>query len=340
MAGEPVDRLPAALWRHFYVEEVSREGLVAAMLAWQEEYGWDLLKINPRFGYHCEDWGNRYETSGRADIAPSLVHAAVRRAHDFRHLDLLSAGDGGGDGRPARVLTDHLGAVADLRAALGPDVPMLMTIFSPMSIAAELAGGPQDLAGLIAEDAEAVHAGLRTITDTFAAFAAACVEAGADGIFFATTHVATELNFTPAQYAAFGRPYDLEVLAAAARAPLNLLHVCKSRAMVRPLADYPCPMLNWDMADPTNPSLADMAAAAPGKTLVGGVDRALFSPPADGPSPAAGAPADAASAADAIRAQVAAARQAMGTRPFVLGSTCTIDPTSDPALVRLLRELA
>ena len=95
--------------------------------------------------------------------------------------------------------------------------------------------------------------------------------------------------------------------------------------MVRELADYPVPLLNWDMADPTNPSMAQMALAAADKILVGGVDRVLF--------PDAGA-------RPALLAQVEAARAAMKNRPFVLGSTCTIDTTSDPDMVRALREAA
>ena len=328
IAGRPVDRLPVALWRHFLVKETSGKGLVQAMLDWQRTYDWDFLKINPRAGYHAEDWGNRYDFSGRPTIEPALVHAAVHAPDDFRGLDRLTAGDGGaakapGAARPAPVLADHLAAVADLRRALGPDVPMLMTVFTPMSIAAELAGGPQDLAALIAQDPAMVHVGLRTITDTFADFAARCVAAGADGIFLATTHCATRANFTLDEYREFGRPYDLEVLAAVHTAPFNLLHVCGPRSFVKELADYPAAMINWDTADPANPDLAAMAPLAAGKALVGGVARQAFLGP---------------QARQAVLEQARAARRAMAGRPFVLASTCTLDPASDPAAVRVLRE--
>ncbi|MCX5683858.1 MAG: uroporphyrinogen decarboxylase, partial [Planctomycetota bacterium] len=275
IAGLPVDRLPVSLWRHFFVEETSREALVGAMVRWQRTYDWDFLKINPRASYHVEDWGNRYEASGNEHVSPTLISTRIHEPEDFRGLARLSPG------AQAPVLADHLAAVADLRATLGPDVPMLMTVFTPMSIAADLAGGPQNLAALIVEDPALAHAGLRTITDTFADFAARCIEAGADGIFLATTHIATWANFTPDQYEEFGRPYDLEILAAARDAPLNLLHVCKAQAFVRELADYPAALLNWDTAEPSNPGLSDMALLLDrggcgdpprtvGKALVGG----------------------------------------------------------------------
>jgi uroporphyrinogen decarboxylase len=328
IAGRPVDRLPVALWRHFFVEETSREGLVGAMTRWQRTYDWDFLKINPRAGYHVEDWGNRYEPSGNEHVPPTLVSTRIHEPDDFRGIERIVPGE------QAPVLAEHLAAVADLRAALGPDVPMLMTVFTPMSIAADLAGGPQDLAALIAEDPALAHAGLRTITDTFADFAARCVGAGADGIFLATTHIATWANFTPDQYEEFGRPYDLEILAAVRDAPLNLLHVCKAQAFVRELADYPVALLNWDAAEPSNPGLADMALLlerggygdpprGSGKALVGGLNRRLFTEPGG---------------KEALLRHAAAAREAMAGRPFVLGSTCTIDTKAAPEAVRAVRE--
>jgi len=347
IAGRPVDRLPVSLWRHFFAEETSREGLVEALAGWQRTYDWDFLKINPRASYHVEDWGNRYEPSGREHVPPALVRCRIHEPEDFRTLERLTPGD-----EAAPVLTAHLGAVADLRSLLGPDVPMLMTVFTPMSIAADLAGGPQHLAALIAEDPPLVHVGLRTITDTFADFAARAVAAGADGIFLATTHMATWANFTPDQYGEFGRPYDLEVLAAVRDAPLNLLHVCKPQAFVRELADYPVALLNWDTAEPLNPGLADMVpllerGGSPypprsdvrggcppgrvnsdpprtiGKGLVGGLNRRLFVERGW---------------REAVASQAQAAREAMAGRPFVLGSTCTIDTRADPGAVRAVRE--
>lgn len=323
VTGAKVDRLPVALWRHFFAEETTRDGLVEAMTAWQKRWDWDFLKINPRASYHAEEWGNQYTQPGNATTPPSLVHAVVRRPEDFRGLDVLDPT--GRQGRPAPVLADHLAAIRVLRRTLGTEVPLLMTVFTPMSIAAELAGGPQDLATLIQRGPEMVHQGLRAITATFYVFAAECLEAGADGIFLATTHTATEANFTREQYAEFGRPYDQQILSAAAQSRWNLTHVCQARSMIRDLANYPTAFLNWDSIDPTNPTLGQLAADAPDKALVGGVDRHVFEN-ADGGA--------------ALLDQVAQARAAMGARPFVLGATCCIEPTSHDEMVAAFREAA
>jgi uroporphyrinogen decarboxylase len=322
IASEPVDRLPVSLWRHFYLEERTRDGFVQAMIRWQKTYDWDFLKINARYSYHVEDWGNRYTAPPDAVTEPALIRAVVRQGDDFRHLDRLDAL--GREGRPARVLSEHLGAVADLRKALGREVPMVMTIFTPMSIAMDLAGGPQDLAALIALDAPAVHTGLQTITDTFADFARQAVEAGADGVFLAATHTATLTNFTADQYAEFGRPYDLEVLHAAegAGATLNCLHVCKPRSLVSELADYPVSLLNWDTADPMNPPLAQLAAT-PGKAVMGGLDRNLMLRPDQVP---------------ALLEQARKTVASMTGMPFVLGANCAIHSESAPEAVQAVRD--
>ncbi len=325
IASRPVDRLPVALWRHFFDREGSREGLVEAMRAWQTEYDWDFVKLNPRASYHVEDWGCRFDPSESPTLPPVLVSAAVHEPDDFRHLERLWPGHPEGEGLRSPVLESHLGAVGDLRKALGPDVPILMTVFTPMAIAAELAGGPQDLAALVAADATMVHVGLRTITDTFGHFAARCIDAGADGLFLATTHTAMTVNFTREQYEEFGRPYDLEVLDAVAHAPLNLLHVCGARAMVKDLADYPVALLNWDHAAEGNPALPDLRAVAPEAAVVGGLDRRALARP---------------DAAAEVPARVRAARAAMDGRPWVLGSTCTLEPKTDAAAVAAVREAA
>ena len=66
------------------------------------------------------------------------------------------------------------------------------------------------------EDGEALHAPSPPSAQTLAAYASACLDAGADGIFFATVDWATYDIATNEQYDEFGRPYDLPVLSAVA----------------------------------------------------------------------------------------------------------------------------
>ena len=68
LRGEDVDRPPASMWRHFFGQETTAEGMSQAMIAFQRRFDWDFMKVNPRASYHCEDWG--LETRYAGDSAP------------------------------------------------------------------------------------------------------------------------------------------------------------------------------------------------------------------------------------------------------------------------------
>ncbi len=47
LRGEAPDRIPVALWRHFPVDDQQPELLAGAVLAFQREYDFDLIKGDP-----------------------------------------------------------------------------------------------------------------------------------------------------------------------------------------------------------------------------------------------------------------------------------------------------
>ena len=84
LLGEPTDRPPVALWRHFYHREGSADALASSMLGFHREFDWDLLKINPRGSYHVEDWGVRTERPGTGPLdKPKKVAGVVKRPEDW-----------------------------------------------------------------------------------------------------------------------------------------------------------------------------------------------------------------------------------------------------------------
>jgi uroporphyrinogen decarboxylase len=305
VAGLPVDRLPISLWRHFYVEETAAEPLVRRLAEWHRRFDFDFVKINVRAQYHSEAWGATHRYFGQQHRKPELVTPGVRAPGDFAGLGHLDPW--------AEPLGEMIDVVRGLRSELGSDALLLMTVFNPLSVAHDLVGDMASLRAAIEADPVSVHRGLRAITDTFRDFTMVLMDEGCEGLFFATTEVATAEVFTLEEYEEFGRPYDLEVLEAADTATLNMLHVCKSSAFVRPLADYPVHAISWDSGDPANASLADMRGPAGEKALVGGLSRELFAE---------------AGAAERLVGELDAAWRQMGDRPFVVGSTCTIPTRS------------
>jgi uroporphyrinogen decarboxylase len=232
----------------------------------------------------------------------------IKRPEDWERLEPK--------GLDAPPLAEQLEALRALAGGLRGETPFAETVFSPLGVAGYLVEDNQTLVRHIREHPQAVHHGLEAITRTFVPFAAACLEAGADGLFYATTRWASRDFLTPEEYAEFGRPYDLRILDAVRDAPFNILHVCDSHNMLLDLADYPVKAWNWAATDSTNPSLAD-AAGLKGMRIGGMSNEALT---ADDPGAAA-------REAEAAKAQA-------GDRGWALGPNCSIPSTARDANIR------
>lgn len=263
LKGEAKDRPPVSFWRHFYGREASAAGLAEAMLAFQSQYDWDFVKVNPRASYYGEGWGLKVRFRGEEGLKPEVIDFPIQSASDWKKIRPLSGEEG--------ALGEQLQALRLIREGLGPQVPMVQTVFTPLSIAGDLVSSPEQLLHDLREQPRGVHQALQVIADTFASYARACLKAGADGVFLATTEWASYDLLSDGDYREFGRPYDLEVLSGAVAGDLNILHVCGRHNMLKTLLDYPVQAFNWAATDPTNPSLGEILRLS-GKAVIGGID--------------------------------------------------------------------
>jgi uroporphyrinogen decarboxylase len=263
LRGEPVDRPPVSFWGHFYHRESSARELVDATVEHQREFAWDWVKLNPRKHYHVEPWGVSYRYTGRAADKPTLESWPVHQPGDWAAVTE----------RPVEgALAEQVDAVALLRRELPADVPMVETVFTPLAVLGEMVEEPGELRLHMRSHPNAVRGALEAVTASFERYVAQLIAAGADGIYLATTDWASRNLMSPEDYHAWARPFDLRILAAAAGAPFNVLHVCKRRNLLFELADYPVSAFSWDATDPTNPSLSDGLARLPG-AVMGGISQ-------------------------------------------------------------------
>jgi uroporphyrinogen decarboxylase len=251
LRGAEVDHVPISMWGHDYVKEWSAEGLAEAMLANYREFDWDYMKVNPRASYHVEDWGATLQRSNDANHGPTFITLPVNEPADWRRLRPLEADRG--------VLGEQLVALRKIHEGLRGEAHFVQTIFSPLSVAKYLVGNrPEPVKQSIESDADALRAGLEVITQTFASYAQACLEAGASGIFFATTGWASADMLSEEEYRRFGIEYDLRVLdAVAGHAPFNILHNCGVHIYFDLLADYPVHAISWAATLAGNPTLGE-----------------------------------------------------------------------------------
>jgi uroporphyrinogen decarboxylase len=166
-----------------------------------------------------------------------------------------------------------------------------------------------------------VRGALDAVTATFTKYVALLLEAGADGIFFATTDWGSRNLLTPDEYREWARPFDLRVLAAVQDAPFNVLHVCKRRNLLLEFADYPVRAFSWDATDPTNPSLADALGRLPG-AVMGGIsqDEALQQ-----------------ASPDRVLAEYQRGLDQTGGRRWLLAPGCSIPPATPAGNLKALR---
>ena len=259
--GEETDRPLVALWRHFPTDDLDPEQLALSAVAFQTQYDWDFLKLTPSSSYGIADWGTHVAYRGHPEGTSEYTARPVARPQDWARLQPLDPQSG--------ALGQQLTAIRRTRELAGPDLPIIETIFSPLSHAKNLIGGTQEVVHLRRHRGEFQHA-LEVLAETTVHFVRAVLEAGADGIFYAVQHASAAL-LGEAEYREVCRPLDLRVLEAAQGASFNLLHLHGLNTYFDLLADYPVHAFNWHDRD-TGPGLAEGARRFPG-LVVGGLSQ-------------------------------------------------------------------
>ncbi len=259
-ARRPVDRPPVAFWRHAPDVDHTAQGLADAMLAFHRRWDLDLIKVMSSGVYCVEDWGCRVAYTGSPNGAKQCTSHAVQAIADWSRIKPLDPGAG--------ALARELEAVRRIRQGRGDDAPILMTVFSPLTIARKLAGDRvrDDLRAAPA----AVTAALEAIGDTVARLARAALEAGADGLFYAT-QTATAEFLTEPESARFGAAWDRRVLEAiGAASAFTLVHIHGTAIYFDQMTSLPgVHAVNWHDRR-TRPSLRDAKARVRG-AVVGGL---------------------------------------------------------------------
>jgi uroporphyrinogen decarboxylase len=272
------------------------------------------MKVNPRASYFVEDWGATLQPSGDPNKGPTFTSVPVREPGDWRRLRPLEPDEG--------VLGEQLRALRLIRDALAGEAYFIQTIFSPLSNAKYLVGNqPEPVRQSISDNPDALKSALDVITATFRTYVQATLEAGAAGIFFATTGWASAGTLDEEAYKRFGREYDLRVLEAAGGAPFNVLHNCGQGIYFDLLADYPVRAISWAATLPGNPTLAEGKERTT-RAVMGGVNEKTL--PDDTPE----------RVADEVRAAI----ESTGGRRVLVAPGCSIPPRTPEANLRAALE--
>ena len=260
LGRRPVDRPPVAFWRHVPEVDHTPRGLADAMLAFQRAWDLDLIKIMSSGVYCVEDWGCKVAYRGSPNGAKTCTQHAVRSVTDWAKLKPLDPGQG--------ALGRELEALRLILEGRSDDVPVLHTVFAPLTIARKLAG--DRLLGDFRDFPEAVMAALDVITETVIRYVAAVVQAGADGIFYATQDASRDV-LDEEQHARFSMPYSTRLLDSLNGASIfTMLHLHGRHIYFDRESTLPVAAVNWHDRL-TSPSLGHALKRFKG-AVVGGLN--------------------------------------------------------------------
>jgi uroporphyrinogen decarboxylase len=246
LAGEKPDRTPVALWRHYPVDDQSSGALARAHVWFQRTYDFDLVKVTPSSSFCLRDWGVDDIWEGEGEGTRRYIKHVINEPGDWEALPILDPQKG--------HLAAQLACLRAIRLELGPDTPILQTVFSPLAQAKHLAEDGMLLVHL-RRYPEAVLRGLQTIAESARRFVEAAAETGIDGVFYAVQHAQADL-LSGDEFDRFSRTPDLAVLDAAQGLWCNMLHIHGEHIYFDHVVDYPVQIINWHDRD-TAPSLGE-----------------------------------------------------------------------------------
>jgi uroporphyrinogen decarboxylase len=270
LAYKETDRLPYSIWMHHPNRDRSPRRLAELMFKMQQEMDLDFVKYMP-FGLHSTiDWGLDMDVFP-GFFEPPVPHAPViAKADDW---DKITPRKGTGGEYAVILESQRLFKALCREAAPKEEIPLVQTVFSPMTTALKLTTEAALIEHLRTNPGK-VRRALEVITDTTVEYARAAVENGADGIFFAT-QMSTK-KITAKEHADYVKAFDLPVLNVVKGASwFNILHIHGADTWFEDLLDYPVQALNWHDRD-DGPGFAEARQVfekqgAVSKAFVGGL---------------------------------------------------------------------
>ncbi|MEI6874033.1 MAG: uroporphyrinogen decarboxylase family protein [Spirochaetota bacterium] len=311
LTGDKVERIPYSLWTHFPGIDLDPERLAETTAGFCREFDLDFVKTMSNGLFSIEDWDCDcdYGEIASGGVA-KVTRFAVNEPEDWDRLGPLDLERG--------ALARELSSLRSLLAALGPETPILATVFSPLTTAQKLSG--KALRAHLRSDPERVRQGLAVIAESTARFAARAVELGAAGVYFAS-QMSRQGETTEAEYADFGLPGDLEVLRAVAGAGwFNVMHVHGDDIHFDLLKGYPVQGISWHVWE-TGPTIEDFLGSTEA-CVVGGLRRFKIT---EGDLPA-------------LQRDVAETTRLTGGKRLFLAPGCVIRYPYDRATLRFVRD--
>ena len=294
------DRSPLGAWGHTYKEEWSPEELARITVERARQFGWDFVKFQPRATCFAEAFGSVYKPAGHRLKGPVLVSTPVADLEDWRTVSATNL----------KALYDQAESIGIVARELGPGVPVIQTVFSPLTVAGYLVGKSKSrVVRELRKHPDVVRPALERIADVLVDFSKRSVKAGAAGVFYAISGYTSKDAMPESVYRELVLPLDQSVLERLpSEAWFNAVHLCGSHLQFGLSRDMPAQVVSWSVHNQGNPTLAEGRTIS-GRAVMGGLGQRgtlLYGPPA------------------AVEAEALAAVAETGGRGLLLAPGCSV----------------
>ncbi len=256
IAGEAIDRVPVALWRHLPGDDQRAADLARSTVDFQNAYDWDFLRVMPAHTYLTIDYGIQDAWLGDDRGLREITRHVISRSLDWTQL---------------RPLSPDRGAFAKLIECLslickefaGQELPIILTIYSPLVQPTQIAGKTQFLKDLRTSP-DRVRSGLNILSESCMRLLDALRHLPEIAGIFLVTHYASHDQLSEQEYREHGMMHLTNILEAIpAHWWLNMIQVQGQSPMLRLIGAAPAQVIIWD----TRSGASDIAR---GKNLVNG----------------------------------------------------------------------
>jgi len=285
--GQKIDYTPAGLWMHFPQNMHHGDEAVRAHIKFYRETDTDILKVM------------------NENLVP---YNLIKKADDWNHIKPIDLN--------SNYVKDQLQTIKRVKDEIQDETVLLATIHGIVASAFHSCREPSayDTEGGVLQEhlkekPNIVRNAFRILAEGLAELSQACIEAGADGIYYAALGGET-YRFTDEEFLENIKPHDMYILNAVRHVPaFNVLHMCKDRLNLSRYSDYPADVVNWSI-HANNPPLTEAGNIFPDKTILGGLD-------SSGGSIVSGTLED-------IEKEVENVIDKMKSYKFILGGDCTL----------------
>ena len=296
---EPVDRVPASFSLHFPRDKAFGDAAVKAHLDFYRDTDVDILKIM------------------NENLVPLI--GEFSSASDWKKVPAYN--------RRSRFITEQLDLVKRLRDA-EPDAYVLTTVHGVCAstihtLEANYGYEPvrRIFAGQMRSDPQQFIDARARISDAMCELAAACIELGCDGVYYAALGGESRF-YTDGEFDIAVKPFDLKILSAVREAGGDVfLHICKDGLNMERYRDYGAysDVVNWGVYEAPF-SLEDGRAMFPDAAIMGGL-RNRSGVLVDGTE-------------EEIAREVRKVISGFGKTGFILGADCTLPTDIEPWRIR------